>query len=227
MFLKKDDAIELKEVIERNTGISIDELQHESRFPKIINIKEGVSLVYKFIKENPDKKIYCVGDYDVDGVSASSIIDWGFQKLGKEITIRIPKRLSEGYGLSAKIIDEFEDGGLVITVDNGITAIPAIEKAKSRGMTVIVIDHHLPGRNPELPPADIIIDPHIYAESEYKPLCGAALAYYFVKEMFPDAKLIPLLVLASIATVTDVMPLTGVNRTLVKDGINALNKGLS
>lgn len=230
MFLKKDDSIELREVIERNIGIPIDEFQHESRFPKIVNLKEGVSLVYKFIKENPDKKIYCVGDYDVDGVSASSIVDWGFQKLGKEITVRIPKRLSEGYGLSSKIIDEFEDNALVITVDNGIAAISAIEKAKSRGMTVIVIDHHLPSKaldgSFELPPADIIIDPHIYEESEYKPLCGAALAYYFVKEMFPDAKLIPLLVLASIATVTDVMPLTGVNRTLVKDGIDALNKGI-
>ena len=149
--------------------------------------------------------------------------------LGVQVTTRLPKRFSEGYGLSEKIIDEI-DSGLLITVDNGISSRKAIKKAKNKGLTVIVIDHHLAPKNEKneqiLPPADIIIDPHIEDESEFSDYCGAALAFRFAKEMFPDKKLKPLLVLASIATVTDVMPLVGPNRTLVKTGLEYINKGL-
>lgn len=228
MFLKKDRLEDVKSIIERNTGMTSEQFLKEYHMPEITNIKPAVELTKNFIKEHPECEIVCVGDYDFDGISATSIVYWGFQKLGRNIRLRIPHRMSEGYGLSEKIIDELNDKSLVITVDNGITAVSAIQKAKKRGMTVIVMDHHLPkfdkDGNAELPPADIIVDPHIY-EDEFKPVCGAALAYYFVKEMFPDALLKPLLTLASVATVTDVMPLVMFNRTLVKDGLAAINNG--
>lgn len=83
------------------------------------------------------------GDYDVDGISATSIMYWTFTKMKwPRLRLRVPKRFSEGYGLSEKVIDEIPSG-LVITVDNGIAAFNAIKKAKEKGLAVIVTDHHL------------------------------------------------------------------------------------
>lgn len=229
-YKQKFPFTEVSEVIEANVKMPIDEFLKDVRFPYIKNMQDAVDFAMKFASDNPNGNIWCVGDYDVDGLVATSLIYWGFQKLGRNINLRIPHRMSEGYGLSEKIIDEIDDG-LIITVDNGIAAIPAIKKAKEKGLYVIVTDHHLPSvdehGNVVLPPADIIVDPHIDTESEYKDFCGAALAYFFVKKMFPDAELKPLLSLASIATVADMMPLIGANRTLVKDGLLCINKGIT
>lgn len=226
-FAKKSDAIDIKDVVYENVGMPMEEFLKDVRKPYIKNIPEAVRFVRQYMKENPDKPVRCVGDYDTDGQLATAIIVWGFKKEGKDIEARIPHRMSEGYGLSEKIIDEIDDG-LVITVDNGITAASAIKKAKDKGLSVIVTDHHLPPRDEDgnmvLPMADIIVNPHIEEESEFKDYCGAAIALAFVQEMFPEANLYPLVVLAAIATVADVMPLIGANRTLVKDGLVAINK---
>lgn len=151
------------------------------------------------------------------------------KKYGFQVTTRLPKRFSEGYGLSEKIIDEISDG-VVLTVDNGIAAISAIQKAKDKGLVVIVTDHHLAPldqvtKQPVLPAADVIVDPSIEDASEFHDYCGAAIAYRFARELLPDLQLIDLLVLASIATVSDVMPLRGANHTLVRDGLHYMNNG--
>ena len=117
--------------------------------------------------------------------------------------------------------------GVVITVDNGISAHKAIKKAKEKGLTVIVTDHHQAVTQEDeilLPEADIIVNPSIEEESEFHSLCGAGIAYYFVKQLL-GKDVIELLVMAAIATVADVVPLIGPNRALVKQGIEALNQG--
>lgn len=228
MFLKRDNVKTVKDVVERNVNMTIEEFLKEVREPYIKNLKEAVLFIKEYIKKHPDCTVYVVGDYDSDGINATTIVEETFSKMGVKVKTRLPRRFSEGYGLSTKIIDEIPGDGLLITVDNGIAAIDAIKKAKEKGLAVIVIDHHLAPTNEEgnqiLPDADIIIDPHTEDESEFKDYCGAGLAYRFAKEMFPELKLADLLVLASIATVTDVMPLVGANRTLVIDGLKAINK---
>lgn len=235
MFFKRNVELNtIKEVVENNTGLSINQLLNEERDLYVENIKEAVDFVKEFQKNNPDAPIKIIGDYDVDGIFATSIMEEAFRLYnGTQVLTRLPKRFSEGYGLSEKIIDEIqEDKILLITVDNGIKAIKPIKKAKERGFSVIVIDHHLPARmtidgvtKNILPEADVIVDPHIDKTSVFKDYCGAALAYKFAKELMPDKKLKNLLVLASIATVADVMPLLSENRSIVKDGLDLINKG--
>lgn len=229
MFRKRGKETTIKEVVERNTGLSEKEYFNPVEDPYIKGIKEAAL----FIKEHADEKITIVGDYDCDGICAATIMYMGIIRRllpAQEPEVRIPRRFSEGYGLSEKIIDEINEG-LVITVDNGIASIDAIRKAKEKGLKVIITDHHLPVRDDDgniiLPPADVIIDPWTEVESEYRGYCGAGLAYRLIKEMIPDQYINDLKTLAAIATVADVMTITETNWLLVRDGIRLINEGES
>lgn len=226
MFVKRGDCTSVADVVYRNTGIAPSEFLREQEEPYIKNLDEAVELTKKYLTDNPNGLVTVVGDYDSDGVNATAIMYWCLKKAKANVVTRIPHRISEGYGLSESIIDEIPNG-LLITVDNGIAALGAIRKAKEKHLTVIVTDHHVPlvDENGEmlLPDADIIVDPHAEQESTFKNYCGAALAYRFACKMF-HAKFAELLVLASIATVTDVMPLVGENHTLVRRGLKLINE---
>lgn len=222
MFIKRSKCNSLREIVEQNTGIPADVFIQRSREPWLKNLQDAV----KRIKE-ANHLVTIVGDYDADGICASVIMAYGLFMAGIPFRVRLPRRFSEGYGLSEKIIDEISRG-TVLTVDNGIAACAAIKKAKEKGLEVIVTDHHLPvrdaGGNIILPDADVVVDPAAEQESEWHDYCGAAVAYRFVKELIggdvPELK-----VLASIATVADIMPLHGPNRDLVADGLELLNSG--
>ena len=136
---------------------------------------------------------------------------------------RLPKRYSEGYGLSMRVVDEI-DSGVVITVDNGIAALEQVKAAKRKGLTVIVLDHHLPGN--ELPEADIVVDPHIAPEqSGFSDYCGAGLSYKMAQLLIDDDDFLRKMeALAAIGTVADVMPLIGDNRIIVKEGLRYINQ---
>ena len=222
MFKKKDNCTSIQEIVERNTGMKIEKFLESQKNPYIKNLKEAVALLLQH-KQEP---IHIIGDFDVDGISATLIMIYGLFMAGLSFQYRLPHRFSEGYGLSEKIIDEIQSG-VVITVDNGISAHKAIKKAKEKGLTVIVTDHHQAVTQEDeilLPEADIIVNPSIEEESEFHSLCGAGIAYYFVKQLL-GKDVIELLVMAAIATVADVVPLIGPNRALVKQGIEALNQG--
>ena len=173
---------------------------------------------FKYAIENKIP-IKIVGDYDVDGISASSIMFLTLEKLGANVSVRLPRRFSEGYGLSEKIVDEVENG-LLITVDNGIAAIDAINKAKEKGLEVIVTDHHLPNEDGILPNADIIIDPHIEGTADFTDYCGAGIAYKISEKLINDEVFLKKMeALAAIGTICDMMPLVGDNRNIVKNGL--------
>ena len=213
----------IEKIITRNTGVKANEFLKKHPEPYIHNLKEGCDLLLC----NKSKKVIIIGDYDVDGIFGSTIMELGLRKAGFDVSTRIPLRFSEGYGLSEKIIDELDnDIDVIVTVDNGIAAYAAIEKAKAEGKVVIITDHHLAPVDEEgntiYPPADIIIDPTIDPESEYHDYCGAAVAYRFIKELLGRDNMM-LKVLASIATVADVMPLTVINHQLVKEGLRLIN----
>jgi len=170
--------------------------------------------------------ITIVGDYDADGITSTTILLEAITFLGGKPKYRLPKRISEGYGISMKIINEIPEG-LIITVDNGITAIEEVAEAKCRGLTVLVLDHHMPREDGQIPAADFVVDPHIYPDNNgYEHYCGAGLALKLTEmalEGFGTEPAKNLLkratALAAIGTIADVMPLTGDNRRIVKDGL--------
>mgnify|MGYP004459239693 CR=1 FL=1 len=219
-WVKKDDSKTIKEVVMRN--ITVPELEFEideNRVYRIDRLDEVVSKIKECIDNNENIRI--VGDYDADGVTSTSILYMALISLGAKVSYRLPKRISEGYGLSEKIVDEI-DNGLVITVDNGIAAIDAIKKAKEKGLYVIVIDHHLRNDKNELPDADIIIDPNAIENSaDFNGYCGAGLAYRVAEKLLEDNQklLDKLLCFAAIGTIADVMELVSENRRIVKNGL--------
>ena len=207
------------------------------------DMEKSISILKEKIENH--KKIRVIGDYDIDGVNATYILLEGLEKLGAEVDSDIPDRIKDGYGLNMDLIERaVKDGAdTIITCDNGIAAKEEIAYAKSLGMTVIVTDHHeVPFEESEgekyyiLPPADAVIDPK-QADCSYpfKGLCGAAVAYQLMVKLIGVFgrsldELSYLIENVAIATVGDVMDLTGENRIFVKEGLlrlrNTKNPGL-
>lgn len=172
------------------------------------------------------EKITVYGDYDVDGISASSLLQLYFREIGYPVSFYVPDRKKEGYGLNREALKQIFDGGttLVITVDCGITAIGEAAFSKELGLDLIITDHH---RCSEvLPEALAVLNPHRNdCTYPYPHLCGAGIAFKLVqalsKKKAVDLK--PYLEIAALATVADIVDLTGENRAIVKLGLNSIN----
>lgn len=198
--------------------------------------------------------IRIIGDYDIDGVCASYILLKGLEQLGARVDVDIPDRITDGYGVNARMVEAaLADGAdVILTCDNGIgvAAGEALRAAKDQGLTVIVTDHHeVPTEDGEeiLPPVDVIVNPKQRACGyPFKGLCGGAIAFKLVQALYERTGIIskeelalgqipqPLQELwefAALATVGDVMELKGENRILVKYGLQFMretkNRGLS
>lgn len=213
--------------------------------------------LYKFdLKNAPEmiqtavangEKITIIGDYDCDGICASAILASALLKMGCRPTVRLPLRFSEGYGMKPSMVEEI-DSGLVITVDNGIAALDAVEAAKKKGLKVIVTDHHsvvkecVPSVRDgiisqttivKLPNADCIINPHVEetlgetGRYDFYDYCGAGVALKLAEELLgkDDGIMERLYAFAALATVADVMPIVEDNRNIVIRGINAMARG--
>ena len=211
------------------------------------DMDRAVDILKEKIEEG--KKIRVIGDYDIDGVNATYILQQGLAGLGADVDTDIPDRIKDGYGLNQMLIDRAleADVDTIITCDNGIAAMSEIAYGKENGMTIVVTDHHeVPylEENGEkkylLPPADAVVDPH-RADCEYpfKGLCGAAVAYKLVEVLYrvsgkSDQEVEhlqeSLMENVAIATIGDVMDLVGENRVFVKKGLELLkttkNEGL-
>ena len=211
------------------------------------DMDRAVDILKEKIEEG--KKIRVIGDYDIDGVNATYILQQGLAGLGADVDTDIPDRIKDGYGLNQMLIDRAleDDVDTIITCDNGIAAMNEIAYGKEQGMTIVVTDHHeVPylEENGEkkylLPPADAVVDPH-RADCEYpfKWLCGAAVAYKLVEVLYRvsgkseqevEHLQESLMENVAIATIGDVMDLVGENRVFVKKGLELLkttkNEGL-
>ena len=211
----------VEDVILFNTGMTAEEMKKEKEYGI-----EKMSKVAELIRDavQKDKKVCVVTDYDADGICSAAIMKLTLDVLGADSYIRIPKRISEGYGLNAKIVDELPDNGLLVCVDNGIAAFDAIKKAKEKGLTVVILDHHMLAEDGQLPPADVIIDPSAIGEADFIGYCGAGLAYKLSVELLGKTHpaVAKCLSFAAIATVADVMPLIEDNRFIVKKGLKAM-----
>ncbi len=166
------------------------------------------------------EKVLVFGDYDVDGVTSSVILNKVLKRLGLDVVHYIPHRMREGYGLNAGIVDFARQNnvGLLISVDCGVTAIDEVDLLNAAGIEVIVIDHHEPPQG-RLPAAAAVIDPKRKdCPYPYKGLVAAGLAYKLAQLMIgPDAK--EYLELAALGTIADVAELNGENRILAREGL--------
>lgn len=199
------------------------------------DMDRAVDILAEKIRE--EKRIRIIGDYDIDGVNATYILQEGLSGLGADVDTDIPDRIRDGYGLNKMLIDRALDEGIdtIITCDNGIAAADEIAYGKEHGLTVIVTDHHevpyiemAEEKEYILPPADAVVDPH-RPECAYpfKGLCGAAVAYKLIEALYNVMQRDPedvdyLMENVAIATVGDVMDLTGENRIFVKQGLEML-----
>lgn len=190
-------------------------------YPYIFHDFEKFSMRIEQALRN-NEKILIYGDYDADGILATSILKYAFAVKGVDVFTFIPSRYKEGYGLNKDLIAKFKARGitLIITVDNGITAHEAIAEANKYGIDVLVSDHHALG--PTLPAAHAIMHPFL-ANGDTLESAGAYVALvisYIILNYFDDY----LVALAAIATIADMMPLLSTNRTLVRLGLALLNK---
>jgi len=173
------------------------------------------------------EKIIVIGDYDVDGVTATTLMKLFFDEIGYEISWIIPNRFRDGYGLSETIIPRIERYDLAITVDNGISAVDAAEHCMEKGIDLIITDHHL--LPPKLPQAYAIIDQkQPECEFPYEEVCGAQIAWYLIASLKNalgiKIDMMAYLELAAIAIIADMMPLKHINRAMVIAGLKQLSK---
>lgn len=185
---------------------------------------------------NNKERITIWSDYDCDGIPGGVLLHDFMKKAGANFTNYIPHRHLEGYGVNVTGIEKLAEEGttLIITVDSGITDVAAVARANELGMTVIVTDHHLPAET--LPPAFAILNPNARAEETYpyKSLCGSGVTWKLVCAVlalgFEGRDQIPigwekwLLDMAGLATIADMVPLTGENRVITKYGLMVMRK---
>ena len=202
-------------------------------------LKDGTLLAEILVQKlREGKHIRIIGDYDIDGVMSSYILYRGLTRCGAQVSVAIPNRIEDGYGLNRHLITQAADAQVdtIITCDNGIAAIDEIAYAKELGMTVLVTDHHeIPFEEADgkkrykASNADAIVNPHQEECSyPYKHLCGAAVAWLVIRLLYeqmgvPSEEAELFLENVAFATVGDVMPLTGENRILVKEGLKRLH----
>jgi single-stranded-DNA-specific exonuclease len=196
----------------------------------------AVDRLFRAIREKEHITLY--GDYDVDGVCSTSLLTLFLRELGARPATYIPHRLDEGYGLNLQAVEKIASDGtrVLVTLDCGVTSVAEISRARDLGLDVVVVDHHTVP--PTLPPAVAVLNPH-QPGCEYptKHLCAAGVAFnlcmglrkklredgWFATRKEPNLK--ALMDLVAMATVADVVPLTGANRILVHHGLQELSAG--
>ena len=221
------------DVATRFLQAKLNDLHDPALLPGAAEAAERISRAVKM-----GKKIVIYGDYDVDGVCGTSVL-WACLKLAgaENVGYYIPHRVDEGYGVNAEALKKIANdikADLVVTVDCGISAVREAKLARELGLEFIITDHHTPGD--ELPDADVLVHPRLGTRSYPCPdLCGAGVAFklaWQVCKSFGDGKkasphlrdfLVESLGLVALATVADVVPLTGENRILVRHGLNGID----
>ncbi|MGN0363140.1 MAG: single-stranded-DNA-specific exonuclease RecJ [Bilifractor sp.] len=235
VFRESDDPEDADEKIRRYLSGTLSDLYDPSTMK---DMDRAGTTILEAIRSG--RKIRVIGDYDIDGIMSSYILVTGFRKLGADVTVRIPDRIRDGYGLNEELVrNAAKDGvALIVTCDNGIAAADQIRTAHDLGMQAVVTDHHaIPFKESEngertylLPDAEAVVNPHQEGDPyPFPDLCGAGVAFKLVCYLYdlvalPDreAEKENLLEFVAIATVGDVMDLRDENRILVREGLKRL-----
>ena len=190
------------------------------------DLAKSVELIAEAIAD--EEPIAICGDYDADGMTSTALLLRALKHLGANVDYAIPSRMKDGYGINNRIVEEFAENGvgLILTVDNGISAYEPVTRAVELGLSVIITDHHdLPEK---LPPADAILNPKLLTDtSPYKGLAGVGVAYILAIATAQSLGKLkgltnPIMELFTLGTIADLAPLTGVNRRWLKRGLRAL-----
>ena len=217
-------------------GINTEHALREYLNPNISQLNnpflfENMALVVQEIKQHIalNHKILIYGDYDVDGITATATMYDYLKKIGANVTTFLPNRYIDGYGLNLdtinKVLDK-ETPHLIITVDCGITSVKEVEYLKSKGIAIIVTDHHESDGNM---PDCLIVNPKVSTTYPFKYLCGAGVALKVVQALGGTEAIMPYLATTAVATISDIVELVGENRAIVTLGLNDINslpKGL-
>lgn len=218
-----------------NRGISTYDKAREFFRPKLADLHDpflmdGMEAAVARITLAMERKerVLVFGDYDVDGTNSAAMLYLYFRKIGLETMFHIPNRITEGYGISSTGIDRGKEFGatLLVAVDCGITAIQQVEYARSKGVDVIICDHHEP--TTEIPKAAAVLDPlKPGCHYPFKYLCGCGVGFKLLQAIAQrrnDAESVYEYVdLATMATTADIVPLVGENRILTKIGLEQIN----
>ena len=202
--------------------LSLKDLPQPSTFK---DMDKATERIVQAIKNK--EKITIIGDYDVDGVTSTTLMKLFFEEIEYPIQWIIPNRFRDGYGLSANIIPRILGTDLAITVDNGISAFYAGELCKEHGIELIVTDHHL--LPPQIPDCFAIIDQKQEdCTFPYSEVCGAQIAWYLIASLKNalgvTINMMSYMELVAIAIIADMMPLHHINRAMVEAGLKALSK---
>ncbi len=224
-FVDKAQILEM--LLARDVHRGITSLQHLPKPECLAHNMEGARIVAECIKKG--QEVLVVGDYDADGICASAVMIHFFRLLGyANMRLIIPHRFDDGYGVSGALLEKYaNNAAVVVSVDNGITAVCAAKWCKEAGIPLIITDHHTP--TDEIPNADVIIDPYLpECTFPQKAICGAVVAWYFCaalkQELGAKVDMSAFLEYLAIASIGDIMPLVGINRLLVKRGIERLGQ---
>ena len=188
----------------------------------MLNMQKAVDRIKSAVERRERITVY--GDYDVDGVSATTILVKALRLLNAEVEYYIPDRHSEGYGLNKDAVDKIFEGGtgLLVTVDCGIASVELVREQTKKGRDIIVTDHHTVI---DQVPDCIVVKPGQAGDSYGAPeLCGAGIAFKLAQALIGE-KALEMLDYAAVATVADVVPLVNENRYIVKRGLEILNSG--
>jgi single-stranded-DNA-specific exonuclease len=205
-----------------NTFLSLKDLPHPSTFK---DMDRAVARIVQAIQNH--EKIILIGDYDVDGVVSTSIMQRFFDAIDYPLAWIIPNRFTDGYGLSTTLIPRVAEYDLVITVDNGISAVEAANECDRLGIDLIITDHHIV---PETIPKAYAIINQKQSECNFPhaEICGAQIAWYLCsalnKTLQTKRDMKVYLELVAMAIIADVMPLQHINRAMVQAGIKLLNQ---
>ena len=186
------------------------------------NIGNAVNKIKNAISEN--KKILIYGDYDCDGICASTILYLYLKSQNANVDVFIPNRFEYGYGISVDAIDEIISDyspELIVTVDLGITAVEEVEILKQEGIDVVITDHHIP--LDEIPDT-IVVDPKLESDYGFDALCGAGVAFKLVEALSSREEALKYVDICAIATVGDIVPLIDENRAIVTIGLDKIHK---
>ena len=184
------------------------------------------------------KKVRVIGDYDVDGIFSTYILTAGLRRVGTEVSYDIPHRITDGYGMNRRLVEQAKEDGidLIVTCDNGIKALDEVKLAKELGMDVVVTDHHELGFDIDedgrtvfrLPVADAVVNPHQPdCHYPFPQICGAAVAWKLVTVLYEACGIdrgeaMAFLPFAAFATIGDIMPLRDENRSIVYYGLKQM-----
>ena len=191
------------------------------------DMEKAVERIIKAIENK--EKVFIYGDYDVDGITSTTVLKKFLEKLGMTVDYHIPNRLKEGYGLNKEAIEEIAEKGtqLMITVDCGISGVEETEYAKSKGIDVIITDHHEPGE--KLPNAIAVVDAKIKTNRyPFNQLAGVGVVFKLIQALSIRLKLdekeyLQYLDLVCLGTISDIVPLVDENRVIAKLGLKLVN----